>query len=133
MIEKTMYHVELFTPLICPHCSNPTNQEGVDFVRYMGTVKDGIKTIDPEYPRIICQKCEGEPFKIIYFETRDMGNKEAAEELCRTTNFRNLQEHIAYGNMTQDHVTKFTDDKGEALDELQPRLQKISCVEQPKE
>lgn len=121
-----MYHVELFTPQQCPHCAHPINQEGVDFVRYMGTVKDGIKTIDPEYPRIICKKCEGEPFKIIYFEQRAMGDKKAAEELCRTTNFRNLQAHTAYGNMTQDHVTSHMDADGKASDDLQPRLQVIS-------
>lgn len=127
MKSKKMYHVELFTPQACPHCSHPINQRGVDFIQHMGTIKDGVKTIDPEWPRIICLKCEGDPFKIIYFETRTMGDKEAAEELCRTTNFRNLEEHTAFGNMTQDHVVKYTDENGKALDELQPRMQVISC------
>ena len=110
-----MYHIECFTPQICPHCDNPIRQEGVDFIRYMGTIKDGVKTPDPEYPRIICQKCEGEPFKIIYFETRQLGDKKEVERLVRERNFINLIEVTAYGNMTQDYVTRYTDEHGKAL------------------
>ncbi len=127
MKSKTMYHIECFTPQICPHCAHPINREGVNFIRYMGTIKDGVKTIDPEYPRIICKHCEGEPFKIIYFETRQLGDKNEAERLCRESNFINLMEVTAYGNMTQDHVTKYTDANGKALPRLQPRMQSVEC------
>ena len=117
---RQMYHVQLFTPQQCPHCANPLRQENRDWIRYFGKIVNGEKVIDPEYPRIICQKCKGEPFKIIMHEERQLGDKEAAERLVRETNFVNLQEVMAYGNMTQDHVTRYDETN-------QPRLERIDC------
>lgn len=103
LATRIMYHVEKFLPPECPRCRARFQQEGKDYMRLLGDIIDGKKTIRETsgYYIIVCAHCENST-ACWPLESYQVGDKNKAEALVKEHGFVNLVEVQAIGNMTRD-------------------------------
>jgi len=100
---RIMYHVEKFLPPECPKCRARFQHEGKDYVRLLGDIINGTKTIRETsgYRIIVCSHCENVT-ACWPLETYQVGDKKKAQALVKDKGFVNLIQVEATGSMTQD-------------------------------
>lgn len=119
--KRTMYRAERFSPSACPNCGRQFRQQNDDWMIYMGSIVDGQKVPDPEWPRIMCAGCEA-LVKIRRLEEYQVSDKAIALRLIAEQGFCNLIEVEAVGNMAVDFHVDYS--KGES------RLEVIDCEDE---
>lgn len=114
--ETQMWRIQKFSPRNCPQCGHQFNQCDQDWSIYLGTIENGKKVLDPEWPRIICNNCN-ELVKITKEEEYQLKDRAQAEKLMQEQGFFDLQEVKAVGNMARDMHHKYTgESKPQMLD-----------------
>jgi len=103
-LPKNMYHVEKYLVPECPKCRHKFDNNGKDWVQYLGDIVKGEKILRKTsgYIIFLCRHCKNMTAQIVK-ESFLVSDPEKAKALLKE-GFVNFQKCLAYGKVSDRHV-----------------------------